>query len=74
MTTRELIQAEIDQLPEESLEEVYRLLKNFTQARQQQPQSLMAKLKSIKIDAPEDFSTNYELYISGEKRGEPDLR
>jgi hypothetical protein len=73
MTTRELIQAEIDQLPEESLEEVYRLLKSFTQAKQQ-PQSLMSKLKSIKIDAPEDFSTNYELYMSGEKRVESDLR
>lgn len=62
MTTRELIQVEIDQLPEESLEEVYRLLKSFTQARQQQSQqsqSLMSKLRSIKIDAPENFSTSY---------------
>ena len=62
MTTRELIQAEIDQLPEESLEEVYRLLKSFTQARQQktqQPQSLVSRLKNIKIDAPENFSTSY---------------
>ncbi|MEP0872271.1 hypothetical protein NDA01_20875 [Trichocoleus desertorum AS-A10] len=67
MTIRELIQAEINQLPEESLEDVYRLLKRFTQARQQQTQSLMSKLKSIKIDALEDFSTDYGLYIAGKR-------
>jgi len=64
MTTRELIQAEIDQLPEESPEEVYLWFKNLTHARQgqpQQPQSLMSKLKSIKIDAPENFSASYTL-------------
>jgi hypothetical protein len=32
--------------------------------------SLMTKLKQIKIDAPTDFATNLDLYVSGEKRGE----
>ncbi len=28
----------------------------------------MAKLKQVKIDGPEDFATNHDLYMSGEKR------
>ncbi len=48
---------------------------NFLQPKQHgKKQSLMAKLKSIRIDAPEDFATNLELYVSGEKRAESDLR
>ena len=27
----------------------------------------MSNLKSIKIDAPEDFAANLDLYLSGEK-------
>jgi hypothetical protein len=30
----------------------------------------MSKLKSVKIDAPEDFAANLDLYMSGEKRVE----
>lgn len=36
--------------------------------------SLMSKLKQIKIDGPEDFAENLDLYLSGEKRIEPDIR
>lgn len=74
MTTKEMIQAEIDRLDEEYLDEVYLLIKNFAQSKQpSKKQSLMSKLKSIKIDAPADFATNLDLYVSGEKRVEPDL-
>ena len=74
MTTKELIQAEIDQVSEGDLDELYKLVKDFTQSKQQSPkQSLMSKLRSIKIDAPEDFSTNFDLYLSGEKRAEQDI-
>lgn len=74
MTTKELIQAEIDNLREEYLDELYRLIKNFAQSKQNgKKQSLMSKLKSIKIEAPEDFAANLDLYLSGEKRVEPDL-
>jgi len=34
----------------------------------------MSKLKNIKIDGPEDFAENIDLYLSGEKRIEPDIR
>jgi hypothetical protein len=75
MTTKELIQAEIERLSEHDLDELYKLVKDFIQSKkQEQRQSLMSKLRSIKIDAPEDFSTNFDLYMSGEKCDEPHLR
>ena len=74
MTTKELIQAEIDRINEEDLDELYTLVKDFTQSKQQsQKQSLMSKLRAIKIEAPEDFSINFDLYASGEKCAESDL-
>ncbi|WP_416667495.1 hypothetical protein [Egbenema bharatensis] len=75
MTARELIQAEIDNLDDAALNELYVLVQDFVQSRQKgKPQSLMAKLKTIKIEAPEDFAANLDLYLSGEKRVESDLR
>jgi len=74
MTTKELIQAEIDRVSEDDLDELYSLVKDFTQSKQpSRKQSLMSKLRAIRIEAPEDFSTNFELYASGEKGAEPDL-
>jgi hypothetical protein len=35
MTTKELIKAEIDSVPEENLDELYELIKNFTQPKSQ---------------------------------------
>lgn len=74
MTTKELIQAEIEHLNEQELDELYKLVKDFSQSKQSGKQSLMSKLQSIKIDAPEDFSSNFDLYVTGEKRAEPNLR
>ncbi|PYP82716.1 MAG: hypothetical protein DMF61_25630 [Blastocatellia bacterium AA13] len=37
-------------------------------------QSLMSRLRSISINAPEDFSANFDQYAAGEKRAEPDIR
>lgn len=49
--------------------------RDTSQADQQKKKhSLMSKLKSIKIDGPEDFAINLDLYLSGEKRVETDLR
>jgi hypothetical protein len=74
MTTKDLIQAEIEHLSEQELYEVYKMVKEFTQSKQTGKQSLMSKLRSIRIDAPEDFSTNFDLYLTGEKSAESDLR
>jgi hypothetical protein len=74
MSTKELIQAEIDPLSDEDLDELYTLIKNFTQSKRlAKPRSLMATLRSIQIDAPPDFAANLDLYLRGEKRVEPDL-
>jgi len=34
----------------------------------------MSKLKNIKIDGPDDFAKNFDLYLSGDKRIQPDIR
>jgi len=71
MTAKELIYAEIERVDEEKLDELYKVIKQWTQAQQlvSKP-SLMEKLKRIQIDAPEDFAANLDLYLSGEKRAD----
>ena len=74
MSTKDLIQAELDTLSDEDLEALYAVIKRFIQSkRQAKPRSLMATLRGLQIDAPPDFATNLERYVSGEKRAEPDL-
>mgnify|MGYP001577200764 CR=1 FL=1 len=74
MSTKELIQAELEILSDEDLEALYAVIKHFIQSkRHAKPQSLMATLRGIQIEAPPDFATNLDLYVSGEKRGESDL-
>ena len=67
MTTRELIQAEIANVPDEKLEELYRLVQHFTAAAAPTCGGIMAKLREIRIEAPADFAANLDLYLSGEK-------
>ena len=75
MITKELIRAEIDNLSGEYLEELYEIIKRFAQSkRQAKKQSLISRLKSIAIDAPEDFAANHDLYVTGARRAEPNLR
>ena len=74
MSTKELIQAELDTLSDADLDALYALIKRFIQSKQSaKPRSLMATLRGIQIDAPPDFAANLDLYVSGEKRAEPDL-
>lgn len=68
MTAKDKIKAEIDSLNEEYLDELYLLIKDFAQSKQQfKKTSFMSKLKQIKIDAPEDFARNIDLYLAGDK-------
>lgn len=68
MTAKDKIQAEIARLNEEYLDELYILIKDFAQAKQQlKKPSLMSKLKQIKINAPEDFASNLDSYLAGDK-------
>lgn len=75
MTTRDAIEAQLDHLTDRELEEIYRLIEAFVQSkRDTSGGSLMEQLRSIRIDGPEDFSTNLDLYMSGEKRARQDIR
>ncbi|MGI8470294.1 MAG: hypothetical protein ACR2N3_17785 [Pyrinomonadaceae bacterium] len=62
--TKEVIKAEIEKIPDEKLEEFFAVVKEFSEPKKE---SLMAKLRKIKIQAPPDFSQNIDLYLSGEK-------
>ena len=69
MSTKELIEIEIQRMDENQLNELYQIVRQIaeTKTRSSTP-SLMSKLKQVKIQAPEDFATNLNLYASGEKR------
>jgi hypothetical protein len=69
MATKELIKAEIDNLDDEYVDELYNVIKGFVETTStMQKLSFMSRLRRIKIDAPEDFSANLDLYVSGDKR------
>ena len=69
MSTRELIEAEIENLNAEQLDQLYKIVRELSATEKPaSAPSLMAKLKQIKIDGPQDFATNADLYASGEKR------
>lgn len=73
VTTKERIQARLEHVREEHLEELDDLIASFLESRQAsagQP-GLLSRLQRISIDAPEDFSENLEQYASGEKTFEP---
>ena len=74
MTTKELIQAEIEKVRDADLDDLYRVIKDFTAAKAEQRRKpgALAKLKRIRISAPEDFAANLDLYLSGEKQLAPD--
>ena len=42
--------------------------------QQARGKTLMDRLMEIRIDGPEDFSTNFEFYASGVKSAKADLR
>lgn len=73
---RDLIKIEIDNINEKYLDEIY----NYLLSKQDRQEistsvkpSLMSKLRAIKIDAPEDFAENFDLYLRGEKQIEKDI-
>jgi hypothetical protein len=63
MVTREEVIAEIQNVPEERLDELYRVIKNYeTPEEDVSDQSVMARLRQIKISAAPDFSLKANLY------------
>jgi len=75
MITKQQLYAEIDNISEENLDDFYQLLKHFIQTKQKQKKAgLLSRLQPIKIDAPEDFTTNLDLYMNGSKDAKANLR
>ncbi|MBI4675935.1 MAG: hypothetical protein HY741_30200 [Chloroflexi bacterium] len=73
MSTRERIQAELETLEREDLEELFALILEFIESkRQAKPESIFAQLRQIQFEGPTDFSENHDLYITGEKRVQTD--
>lgn len=69
MTLRELINAELDQLSEKELDDLYSIVQKFLDERRKSHKNgVMSQLRQIKIEAPEDFSTNLDVYMNGEKQ------
>ncbi len=58
MTTKEFIYTEINTLEEECLDDLYDVIKRFTQLKHRPKRpGLLARLQRIRIDAPEDEVT-----------------
>jgi len=70
MISKETIKKEIDNIPEERLEDLHQLVKEFSKSKNSGGKgNLMAKLRQIKIQGPKDFSKNIDAYLSGEISG-----
>jgi hypothetical protein len=75
MTTKQMIQAEIDRMSSKQLKELYGFIRKSSRPKRSRGKpSLLAKLKRIAIDAPEDFAANNDRYVTGEKRANASLR
>lgn len=75
MTTKDLLLKEIEQLDEEELEALFALVQQFLEQRSaDQTVGFLERLSEIRIDGPEDFSENFDLYLSGEKSIDTPLR
>ena len=69
MVTREDIVVEVQKVPEKYLEELYRIIKDFEERREEEEpdQNVMAALREIKISASPDFSIKANLYGRDER-------
>jgi len=68
MISKELIKSEIENVPEDRLEELYSVVRSYSErSASGDGRSFMSKLREIMIDGPEDFSENIDLYLTGEK-------
>ena len=72
MTLREEIVEKVNKMPESSLPELLHKIEEL-ESKQYKP-SLMEQLRKIKIQAPPDFSRNIDLYLSGEKDFDENLK
>ncbi len=64
MISREKIIEEIEKIPDELLGELYKVIKDFEEQKEDSDQNVMARLRQIRISAPPDFSVKANLYSS----------
>ncbi len=70
MMTREAVKSEIDLVEERYLDELRGIIQYFQQLSQPaitEEMSLWDKLRTVRIQAPADFSENFEAYLNGDK-------
>jgi hypothetical protein len=68
MATREEIKSEVEKVPEERLEELFRVVRTFSREKSVGgKESFLMRLSRIQIEGPEDFAANFDLYLNGEK-------
>lgn len=74
--TKEDIKQEVEKVPDEKLETLYKYVKDLTEIKpkKQSKESFIAKMQKIRINAPPDFATNIDEYLYGEKTIEDDIR
>ena len=61
MTTKKLINSEIEKFSEDELKKVYGVIRSLAESKaSEQEPSFMSRLKRIQIEAPEDFAANLE--------------
>ena len=56
------------------LDELYALIRDFAASKPASDRlGIMARLRDVRIEAPSDFATNLDLYLSGEKSVPEDI-
>jgi len=68
MISKELIKSEIEKVPEDRLEELYSVVRSYSQpSANGDGRSFMSKLREAMSEGPEDFAENIVLCLAGEK-------
>ena len=66
MATREEIKSEVEKVPEERLEELYRVVRTFSREKNAgAKESFLMRLSRIQIEGPEDLSSSARLDSDG---------
>ena len=72
MTTKERLRAELETLSEEDIAALLGVAQRFpriqTPPAKQAASGLLSRLKTIQIDAPEDFAADLDRYMNGDKQ------
>ncbi len=75
IVTKETIKEEVEKVPKERLNELYEVIKDFSQPKKKKSkEEFLANLQKIRIDAPADFAANIDEYLYGGKDFGENLR